>query len=116
MKLIKKADSTLHTYSDHFQAREYSIDDKDINTALVTLSQRNPEKGYFMNEVCKEVVIVLSGEGSIAFKNSDMVSLAEGDSVVIEPGEMYFWEGKLELVVSCSPAWYPEQHKIIGEN
>jgi hypothetical protein len=36
-----------------------------------------------------------------------------GDLVLIEPGEKYFWEGNMDLFIPCSPAWYPEQHKLI---
>gem|GEM_PF-2374449 len=30
-------------------------------------------------------------------------------------GERYFWDGQMTMFVPCTPAWYPEQHKEVGE-
>ena len=41
------------------------------------------------------------------------VELQEGDMILIEPGERYFWDGNLTMFVPCTPAWYPGQHKKV---
>jgi mannose-6-phosphate isomerase-like protein (cupin superfamily) len=113
MKMVHKINSVTHQHSEYFIAREYPMEDKDINLAVVNISKRQPEKGYFVNEVCKELVLISKGEGSITFKDGMATELKEGDSILIEPNEMYFWEGDFSLTISCTPAWYPEQHKTI---
>ncbi len=66
-----------------------------------------------MNEKCKEVVFVISGNGSLTTK-SDSVKLAPGDTALIPAGEQYYFEGKnLTIFMPCTPAWYPEQHKEV---
>jgi len=32
---------------------------------------------------------------------------------LIEPGEKYYWEGKMTMFMPCVPAWYAEQHKEV---
>lgn len=40
--------------------------------------------------------------------------LTKGDAVLIEPGEVFYWQGdQLEMLMPCSPAFYPEQHKEV---
>jgi quercetin dioxygenase-like cupin family protein len=78
----------------------------------VTVNGRYPEKGYVVNEVCKEVGYVLSGSGSVCMEGHEVRQLQPGDAVLIQPREKFFWEGTaLEMLMPCSPAFYPEQHK-----
>ena len=41
------------------------------------------------------------------------VNLNQGDLILIEPGEKYFWQGNLKLFISSTPAWSPEQYKEV---
>lgn len=90
---------------------------KDINCAVVEIKGRYPENGWALNEKCAELVYVLKGKGLVVIKN-DTLELGNnanvGDMFLIEHGEKYYWGGNLTLIVSSSPAWYPEQHKIMG--
>lgn len=115
MKIVKKIEAIVHKNSDTCFATEYPSDDKDINIGIVKIEGRYPESGYALNEVCKELAYVSEGEGKIVFLNGEVFSIEEGDSVLIEPKEKYYWEGKFTLFVPCSPAWYPEQHKKIKD-
>lgn len=93
-------------------AIEYPLEDKDINGAVIELSGRYPDTGRVVNLKCKEIAYVISGSGKIVVENEE-INLSEGDMILVEPGEKYFWEGKLKIFVPCAPAWYPEQHKEV---
>ena len=45
--------------------------------------------------------------------NGKDVSLTVGDTIIIEAGEPYYWEGNMQLLLSCRPAWTMAQHQQI---
>ncbi len=93
-------------------ATEYPLNDKDLNGAIVRINGRYPQHGYVVNRVCKELVYVIAGGGYITIED-ERFALNEKDQVLIEPGEKYFFDGNFEMIVPCTPAWYPEQHETI---
>lgn len=108
--IIKKKDRVRHENSPKCIAYEYPLEDKDINVAFVEIDGRYPDKGFVTNDAVKEIVFVVEGEGRIVIEDEGH-ELKEGDVVLILPKKKYFFDGKMKLVVPCSPAWYPEQHK-----
>lgn len=93
---------------------EYNIEDKDINYCIVEITGRFPFLGRLINEVCKEMVHVLDGEGILVVEGKKY-SLKKDDVVLINPNLRYYWEGNMRLGASCSPAWYKEQSKIVTD-
>ena len=112
MKVIRKSEVKKHQNSASCTAFEYPIGDTDINGAVIAINGRYPDEGRVVNQVCKEMAYVIKGEGIVQIEGS-VVELSEGDLVLIQPGERYYWEGKLTMFVPCTPAWYPEQHKEV---
>ncbi|HSX28506.1 MAG TPA: AraC family ligand binding domain-containing protein [Candidatus Saccharimonadales bacterium] len=112
MKIVKLNQTQKFQNSATCTAFEYPSDDKDINGAVITLNGRYPEKGYAMNEVCKELVYVVEGTGQLTV-GDETQTLQQGDLALLLPGEKYFFEGELTMFMPCSPAWYPEQHKSL---
>lgn len=113
MKYIAKAQAQKFTNSPTCTVYEYAFGDADINGALGIVNGRYPERDWIMNEKCKELVYVVSGEGSLHTRSASQQLMA-GDSVLIAPGEAYYFEGKdLSIFMPCTPAWYPEQHKVL---
>lgn len=110
MKLIKKSDAHKKQNNAACNVTEYPFGDKDLDMALVKLTGRYPESGWAINEQCKEVCYITAGAGTITFENST-ISLAEGDVIIVDKNEKYFWDGTMDIITSSSPAWYPEQHK-----
>jgi mannose-6-phosphate isomerase-like protein (cupin superfamily) len=110
--LIKKKQRIRHENSPKCIAYEYPHGDKDMNIAWIEIDGRYPEDGEVVNEVVKELVFVVHGKGRIVIEGEEY-KISEGDSLFIRPGQKYFFEGKLNLVMANHPAWYPEQHKII---
>lgn len=110
MKLIAKKDATTINNSDTCQVIEYPFDEIDINGSVIAVNGRYPESGSVINEVCKEIVYIISGKGSLTV-NEHMVEFDEGDSLFIDKGEIYFWKGTFVSYMACTPAFYAEQHK-----
>jgi len=90
---------------------EYSIEDKDINGAVAHINGRYPEYGYAVNMISKELAYVVSGSGKIVVGDNEKL-INQGDMILISPGEKYYWDGVMTLFLACTPAWYPEQHKV----
>ena len=112
MKFVAKKDRKEYKNGEFCTAYEYSLDDKDINGSFIEVSGRYPKRGRVANAVCKELAYIIIGSGKIVIEGKETL-LGEGDLVMVEPGEKYFWEGKMTMFVPCTPAWYPEQHKQI---
>jgi mannose-6-phosphate isomerase-like protein (cupin superfamily) len=112
MKISLKSQRKKFKNSGHCTAYEYPLDDPDINGAVITLNGRYPENGCAVNEISKEMAYVIKGSGRVAIENKEF-PINEGDIILIDPGEKYFWQGNMELFMPCTPAWSPNQHKIV---
>lgn len=112
MKIVHQNQVKEHKNSDACIATEYPMGDKDINVAFVEVLGRYPETGRVTNEVCKEMAYIVEGKGKIVVEGEE-IELNEKDLILLEPGERYYWEGNMKMLVPCTPAWYPEQHKEV---
>jgi len=110
--LVTKENAERHKNSPKCTAFEYPMGDKDINVAFIEIDGRYPDRGLVTNEKVKEIVFVTKGEGKIFVDGKEYALKAE-DSILLLPKQKYYFDGKLSLVVSCSPAWTPEQHKLV---
>ena len=113
MKVIYKRQTKKFKNSAVCTAIEYPLDDKDINGAVIELNDRYPDKGRVVNLRCKEMAFVINGSGRVVVEGKE-IKVQKGDLALIEPGEKYFWEGKMTMFMPCSPAWYPKQHKEVA--
>jgi mannose-6-phosphate isomerase-like protein (cupin superfamily) len=112
MKIVTKSQRVEFKHGNSCTAYEYMINDKDINAAVIKLNGRYPEKGMAMNEISKEMAYVMAGSGKVTV-DGNAIAVNQGDLVFVNPGEKFFWEGDMELFMPCTPAWSPEQYKII---
>lgn len=110
--LIKKSERVKFENSPRCYGFEYPMNDKNINIAYIEIRERYPDKGFVLNEVIKEIVLVLNGKGSITIEGKKYI-LEKDDAFLILPNKKYFFEGDMDTIVTCSPAFYPEQHKLI---
>lgn len=116
MKIVRSDQAKAFSNSATCKGLEFPFDDRQLNIAIVTVDGRYPETGYVTNEVCREIGYVLSGTGAVCLRDGSEQPLAKGDAVLLEPGEVYYWRGQeLEMLMPCSPAFYPEQHKEIEQ-
>lgn len=112
MQLAHKEEAKEFKNSDSCIAYEYPIKDPDINAAVIKLSGRYPDKGRTVNTECKELVYVIEGSGKLVVEGSEF-DLRQGDALLIDKGERFYWEGNMTLFMPCTPAWSPEQHKEV---
>ncbi len=106
MKIVKFNDAEKFNNSNTCEVLEYPLNDSDINCATAVITGRYPEKGYCVNEKCKEMIYVIEGNGTLTKKD---------ETIHFEKGEIYFWDANCRIVMPCTPAWYPKQHKLIEE-
>ncbi|HCC07790.1 MAG TPA: hypothetical protein DEP72_06510 [Clostridiales bacterium] len=113
MQICHKEEAEKFENASTCMVYEYGkISDNDINGAVGIINGRYPEEGLVTNEECKELVYVIKGEGKIVITDVEH-KLKEGTMILIDKGEKYFFEGQMEILMPCTPAWYPEQHKEI---
>ncbi|MEK7513472.1 MAG: cupin domain-containing protein [Patescibacteria group bacterium] len=112
MKQCSKNQTTEFINSDKCIAIEYPLGDKDINGAVIKLNGRYPDKGRVVNIICKEMAFVMKGSGKLVIEGKE-VAFSEGDLILIDKNEKYYWQGNFEIFAPCVPAWYPEQHQEV---
>ncbi len=112
MKIARQSEAEEFKHGDTFVAFEYPLHDADINIAVVKIAGRYPEEGRAANQVCKEAVYVVEGTIKLNLEGKEVL-LQKGDTVLIEPGEHFYWEGNATLVTPCTPPWTPEQYKKV---
>ena len=112
MEKISLNSTNCHDNSDTCKILEYNFKNKVMNAALATITGRYPATGQVVNEACAEVAYIIKGQGKIVLEG-ETTELEVGDSLLINPGDRYYWDGNFEMLVVCSPAWYAEQHKEI---
>ena len=114
MKKVQSNEAKELKNSDTSKLLEYSIElqDKDIDFCINTITGRYPEKGYCTNEMCKEICYILEGNGTIN-KQDEKIFFKSGDVILIDKGEVYYWDGNCKIIMVCTPAWYKEQCKFL---
>ncbi|KTD09431.1 cupin domain-containing protein [Legionella jamestowniensis] len=112
MKIALKNQTIHRKNSDNCLVTEYPINDKNIDFAMVKINGRYPDTRRATNLTCQEIVYIKSGNGKVVVEGCEN-KLNTGDVVLIEPGEKYFWEGDMELLISCRPAFHIEQHQYV---
>ncbi len=113
MKIIHSDEAIYGENSDRCKTIEYSFGDKDIDLGLATITGRYPEVGYCVNIVSKELIYVLEGNGELCFED-ETINFKAGDAILIENNKKYYWNTEYcKVSMSCTPAWDPNQHKIV---
>ena len=86
-----------------------------IDIGVATITGRYPESGYCVNLVSKELVYILEGSGKLYFEDHT-IDFSESDAILIENNKKYYWETDYcKVSMTCSPAWSPEQYKVVDE-
>lgn len=113
MKIIKFEQAEKCANSEKCQVLEYGFKDIDINCATAIITGRYPDTGYCMNEECKELIYVIDGYGTLN-KENEIIEFKKGDAILIDKKEKYYWDAHCTIIMPCTPAWYPEQHKLLN--
>jgi mannose-6-phosphate isomerase-like protein (cupin superfamily) len=108
MRIIRKTESVPFSNSESCQVLEYDFQDDEAGIAVAEIKGRYPERGFAVNDRCKEIAYVISGNGKIGLRGGE-AALAAGDTVLISEGDEYFWEGNFSIALFSAPAWNAKQ-------
>lgn len=112
MKFLRKNQTKIFKNSEACTAIEYPLGDKDINGAVIELNGRYPAKNRVVNLKCKELAYIFKGSDRVVVEGKE-IKFSEGDLILIDTGEKYFWEGNAVMFMPCTPAWNHEQYKEV---
>jgi mannose-6-phosphate isomerase-like protein (cupin superfamily) len=112
MKKLAKQQAMQRKNSDVCVVTEHDVGDELMDFAIVKIWGRYPDSRRVVNQGCKELVYIHEGRGKVVVEGQEYL-LNAGDVVLIEPGEKFYWDGKMELFISCRPAFTVEQHQLV---
>jgi len=127
LNLCDKKTILIHMYIEKKDAEEFSIPggtvgrlypthpDNEQTVALVETDGVYPEKGFAVNDVCTETIVMLEGEFCIEYNGEEYI-LRPGDVLMILPKHPYRISGKGKVCVCITPGWDSAQNHIITPN
>ncbi len=98
--------------------RNYAAPDRQLEINHMILNGRTPEKeGKFLCETeVHFMAFVIKGKGKM-YIGDNVFDVEEGDCVDVPPKTKFAAEGyDFEYITAESPAWYPEQAKIVDKD
>lgn len=110
MKKITRGEAEKFQNGETCLVSEYALGEEQIDASLSKITGRYPDEGWVMNRISKEVVFVVSGQGRLVHEEGEEI-LGQGDVLLIDAGEKFYWEGKMELFIACAPAWKYAQYE-----
>ena len=110
MEYVAQKNAIRHENSANCIVHEYPMKNGEMNIGVAEITGRYPDQGYAINHQCIEMGYVIKGSGKLVTETQN-VNLSVGDVILIPPGEKYYWEGNLTVVLPCTPAWNLEQHE-----
>jgi quercetin dioxygenase-like cupin family protein len=113
MKVVFKEQTQIHPlHNESSFAIDVPTNDPTLNIAVSTIKGRYPAQNRAVNLHSKELAYVLSGYGKVEVDGT-LVTFKAGDTILIFAGEKYYWEGDFTIAVTWTPAWTPQQHRIV---
>ena len=92
---------------------DYPVPDEQIGFARQKLNGRVPEKGFYVNKVCHELVYILQGSGTLILE-SKKIKFEPGDLLVIPPGKKSaIIAHHVILLTITRPNFYADQCALI---
>ena len=113
MIVSKQTDATAFENSPVCTGISYGGTGDAIDGATITVTGRYPERGYIKNEVCKELMYVISGQGTLLAGDETTQVFATGDVVFIDSGESFAWDGDFVGFFATTPRFNPGQYKQV---
>ena len=113
MNIISSSETNKMKASPTTTVWEFEMEEKAISGAIAEIKDRYPEKGFIVNEISKELVFVIAGEGYVTTPNQKH-PIKVGDLIFLDNGESYAWEAikSLTLFMANTPKFDPKQHII----
>lgn len=114
MIIVKKIKSNKIIPSSSTTICEYLMNELGISGAVAKISGRYPQHGFAINEISKELVYVLSGNGKI-ITPTKTIEFSHGDVIFIDKQEKFAWQGEFRIFMVTAPKLNPNQHKVFNK-
>ncbi len=111
MKKWSDSDGEEFRNSDVCFGREYDPGSGTIDVAKISIRGKYPETGWGYLEEAHEMAVVVRGSGFIETKDGEREELIAGDVIYVPPMQRFRWNGDMDLIVPCGPAFDPAKHK-----
>ena len=113
--VIKRSQTTEIKANAESTIWDYPMPTEETGITFQTLTGRLPEKGWYINKVCHEIIFITDGKAEINI-DGESHQLEKGDVVILKPGQKHFGKYlKTSLITITSPNWYEEQCDILDE-
>lgn len=109
MEIVKENQKRTIQPVSHVTIHEYETHDQEISGGVAVIKGRYPEHGFVINQICKELVYVLEGSGTLITTDKETV-FAKGDVLLIDHREKFAWDGDMVLFMATTPTFAPTQH------
>jgi len=109
MEIFKNEKKRTLVPSDTATVHEYDTHDGFVSGAVAEIRGRYPAKGFVINTKIKELVYVLSGEGTVITVGGDD-HVKAGDVVFVDHGEKFAWDGAMDLFIATTPSFDLNQY------
>lgn len=116
MKIVRKAERVMSYDSDTCTVYEHPYEPgAPLNTADIILRGRYPEnnKVWVRNATVAALVNVTEGQGQLLRPGQVAESITTDESIGIERGELYAFDGHMTLKYVATPVWTPEQAEYV---
>ncbi len=114
MKKWSDQDGVTFSNSEVCFGKEFKPKDSNaIDIAKISIRGQFPETGWGYLEESHEMAVIIKGSGYIETQDGEHEELVEGDVVYIEPMKKFRWNGDMDMIVPCGPAFNPEKHKLV---
>ena len=110
MKFAKRDESKITDKTTYSVAEYFDIDDPNIDLCVADFRGRAPTEGWAVNTECKELLYIISGVGKVVTEIGEK-EFAAGDGLLIDRGEKYYFDGKFQAAIICTPKWTVKQHE-----
>ncbi len=93
---------------------DYPMPNEEIGISYQTLHGRGPIKNNYLNTVCHEIYVIISGTAVFTIKGKAF-SVEPKDMVIIEPNTPHFIQANhLVYFTITRPNWYESQYKEVA--
>ena len=112
---VSKSDSHYIEYSKSTTVYSYPSGIKSLSVARIRVDGRHPQEAdtQFVEQECDVIFYILSGTGEVVVEGRSY-HVSKDDTITIPKGSKYYITGSLDYIASTSPAYSPEQNKIVG--
>lgn len=112
--VIKKQEATPIQANIQSTIWDYPLPSEDTGLTYQILHGRLPEKGWYRNKVCYELLFIIKGTARLNIDEIEYEAM-EGDVVVLKPGQKHYGNySQVSLITITSPNWYEEQCELIN--